>query len=142
MREKNQIDVRAVFILLQCFAILCLLICFLFRSYWVDGAPLSACQPRKLAFTAACQVRISTQITPTRLTGDIRPKILCYDLMERKKKKNGACGSIFFLQQLVIAFEFCDAAQPAVIGFVSALRSRKVGWVCAPAICCPGQPSY
>lgn len=40
MREKNQIDVRAVFILLQCFAILCLLICFLSLSYWVDGALL------------------------------------------------------------------------------------------------------
>lgn len=34
--------------------------------------------------TAACQVRISTQITPTCLTGDIRPEILCCDLMEER----------------------------------------------------------
>lgn len=85
MREKNQIDVRAVFILLQCFAILCLLIFFLFLSYWVDGAQLCL-SAGELAVTAAWQVRIPTQITPTCLTGDIRPKIFCYDLMERKKK--------------------------------------------------------
>ena len=38
--KKNQIDVRALLILLQCFAILCLLICFLFLSSWVEGVLL------------------------------------------------------------------------------------------------------
>lgn len=64
----------------------------------------SACQPRTLPLTAACQGRISPQITPTRLTGDTRPEILSYDLMERRKEKEnnnkqnktGACGSMFF----------------------------------------------
>jgi hypothetical protein len=40
---------------------------------WRAALPVN---PSELAFAAACQVRISTQITATRLTGDIRPKIL------------------------------------------------------------------
>lgn len=50
--EKNQIDVRAVFILLQCFAILCLLICFLFLISWVEGVLL--CLSTRQACSHSC----------------------------------------------------------------------------------------
>lgn len=41
---------------------------------------------------------------PTRLTGDIRPKILCYDLMERKKKKTWSMWLNFLFTTIGYSF--------------------------------------